>query len=67
MQFLRSSTLLAGAILSAVSLVLCPGGQCADADPEGADAFNNIPDQKLDATASALQRVTDVGGATRRN
>jgi hypothetical protein len=59
MQFIRSSTLLAATILSAVSLVSVPAN-AQTAAPNAQTQSTNIPEQKLDATASALQRVTDV-------
>jgi predicted ATPase with chaperone activity len=60
MQFIRSSTLLAATILSAVSLVSVPAANAQTSAPSAQTPSTNIPDQKLDATASALQRVTDV-------
>jgi hypothetical protein len=60
MQFIRSSTLLAGAILSAVSLVSVSAVHAQTPAPNAQTPSTNIPEQKLDATASALQRVTDV-------
>jgi hypothetical protein len=60
MQFIRSSTLLAGAILSAVSLVSVPAANAQTPAPNAQTKSADIPEQKLDATASALQRVTDV-------
>ena len=60
MQLIRSSTLLAGAILSAVSLVSVPAANAQTPAPNAQTKSADIPEQKLDATASALQRVTDV-------
>ena len=60
MQFIRSSTLLAATILSAVSLVSVPAANAQTPAPNAQTQSTAIPDQKLDATANALQQVTDV-------
>ena len=60
MQFIRSSTLLAGAVLAVAWLGSVPAANAQTQTPNAQKQSTNIPDQKLDATASALQRVTDV-------
>jgi predicted ATPase with chaperone activity len=58
---LRSWTLLTGAVLSAAWLASAPLANAQTQLPaEQAPNATAIPDQKLDATATALQRVTDV-------
>jgi hypothetical protein len=58
---LRSWTLLTGAVLSAAWLASAPLANAQTQAPaEQAPNATAIPDQKLDATATALQRVTDV-------
>ncbi|MBZ0147846.1 MAG: DUF4168 domain-containing protein [Pseudorhodoplanes sp.] len=58
---LRSGALLAGAVLSVAWLGSVPPAKAQTPAPaEQAPSAATIPDQKLDATASALQRVTDV-------
>lgn len=53
-------SLLAATILSAVSLVSVPAANAQTPAPNAQTKSADIPEQKLDATASALQRVTDV-------
>ncbi|HKY86526.1 MAG TPA: DUF4168 domain-containing protein [Pseudorhodoplanes sp.] len=53
-------SLLAATILSAVSLVSVPAAHAQTPAPNAQTKSADIPEQKLDATASALQRVTDV-------
>ena len=58
---LRSWMLFTGAVLSAVWLASVPLAHAQTQAPaEQAPNAATIPDQKLDATATALQRVTDV-------
>jgi predicted ATPase with chaperone activity len=58
---LRSWPVLAGAVLSAAWLASVPLANAQTQAPaEQAPNATTIPDQKLDATATALQRVTDV-------
>jgi predicted ATPase with chaperone activity len=54
--------LLAGTALAAALLVVIPtaNAQTQTPAPNAQTKSADIPDQKLDATASALQRVTDV-------
>ncbi len=57
----RSRMPLAGAILSAVLLTSAPIANAQTASGQSQPAQSAaIPDQKLDATANALQRVTSV-------